>query len=106
MKHKKWVFVSLIIAVFLASFSFTPQAQAQENTPPYQSCWGQASAVFAQMGLMGEHASQQPNPRDGLHNLAVTLYDDGVIEGPSLAALAAWLVSLDPDLTVAACMAE
>ena len=104
MKHKKWIIVPLIIAVFIASFSFTPQAQAQENTPPFESCWGQASAVFAQLGLMGEHASQQPNPRDGLHNLAVYLYGDGVIEATTLAALAAWLVSINPDLTVEACM--
>lgn len=104
MKHKKWIFVSLIIAVFIASFSFTPQAQAQGNTPPFESCWGQASVVFAKMGLMGEHASQQENPRAGLYNLAAALYKDGVIEAPTLAALAAWLVSIDPDLSVEACM--
>ena len=68
------------------------------------ACWGQATAVFAQMGEMGLHASQQPTPRDGLANLASYLYDDGVIDAPTLQALGAWLVSIDPDLTVAACM--
>lgn len=55
------------------------------------SCWGQASAVFAQMGLMGEHASQQANPRQGLANLARELYDAGVILEPTLAGLGAFV---------------
>lgn len=67
-------------------------------------CWGQATAAFAQMGEMGEHASQQANPRDGLANLADALYDDGVIDEPTLQALGAWLVEIAPDLTVEACM--
>ena len=95
------MFVSLIVAVFVASLTFTPQAQA---SPPWESCWGQASAVFAQMGYMGEHASQQEEPRDGLYNLAFYLYDAGVLSEPSLAALGAYLVSIDPRLTVEACM--
>jgi hypothetical protein len=69
-----------------------------------QDCWGQATAAFAQMGKMGEHASQQVQPRDGLANLAHYLYDEGVIDAPTLQALAAYLVSVDPDLTVEACM--
>jgi len=69
-----------------------------------QACWGQASAAFAQMGEMGEHASQQATPRDGLARLAGYLYNDGVIDAPTMQALGAWLVSIDPDLTVEACM--
>jgi hypothetical protein len=69
-----------------------------------QACWGQASAVFAQMGEMGKHASQQPTPRVGLANLARSLYADGILDAPTLPALAAFLVSIDPDLTVEACM--
>lgn len=69
-----------------------------------QACWGQATAVFAQMGKMGEHASQQAEPRDGLANLARYLYEDGVIEAPTLQALGEFLVSIDPDLTVGTCM--
>lgn len=61
-------------------------ASAQGN-----SCWGQATAVFAQMGLMGEHASQQDEPRAGLGNLAQILFDMGVISEPTLAALGAYL---------------
>jgi len=69
-----------------------------------QDCFGQATAAFAKMGEMGEHASQQANPRDGLANLARYLYDEEVLDAPTLQALAAWLVSIDPDLTVEACM--
>jgi len=68
------------------------------------ACWGQASAAYAQTGTMGQHASQQATPREGLANLAGYLYDDGVIDEPTLQALGAWLVSIDPSLTVEACM--
>lgn len=66
-------------------------------------CWGQATAAFAQMGVMGKHASQQPTPRAGLANLAVSLYNDGAIEAPTLQALGSYLVSIDPDLDVESC---
>lgn len=101
MKQKKWMFVILIIAVFIASFTFTPRAQAN---PPFESCWGQATKVFAMMGKMGEHASQQEEPRYGLYNLAVEFYKVGIIDEPSMAAFGAYLVSVDPELTVEACM--
>jgi len=69
------------------------------------ACWGQATAVFAQMGEMGEHASQQPTPRAGLANLAKDLYyEEGVLDAPTIQALGAWLVEIDPALTVEACM--
>lgn len=70
-----------------------------------QDCWGQATAAFARMGEMGPHASQQTEPRDGLTNLARDLYyEEGVLDAPTIQALAAYLVSVDPDLTVEACM--
>lgn len=74
--------VSLIVALIVISVP----AFAQGN-----SCWGQASAVFGQMGLMGEHASQQDEPRVGLARLARELYDVGVIPEPTLAALGAFV---------------
>ena len=67
------------------------------------ACWGQATATFAQMGEMGTHASQQAEPRAGLANLAVLLYNDGVLDAPTMQALGAYLVSIDPDLTVESC---
>jgi len=70
-----------------------------------QACWGQATAAFAQMGKMGPHASQEATPRDGLANLANYLYyEAGVLDAPTLQALGAYLVSIDPDLTIEACM--
>lgn len=52
-----------------------------------QSCWGQATKVFAQLGEMGPHSSGQPSPRLGLANLARALYDLGVISAPTMEAL-------------------
>jgi hypothetical protein len=66
------------------------------------ACWGQASAVFAQMGLMGEHASQQPNPRLGLRNLARALSDAGVIPDDSMESLGAF-VAEELGLDIDAC---
>ena len=100
MKHKKWMLVTLIIAVFIASFSLAPQAQA---SPPFDACWGQASAVYAKLGYMGEHSSQQEEPRDGLYNLAVYLYNDGIIDEPSLAALGAFVAEAE-GLSIDACI--
>ncbi|MCB0126783.1 MAG: hypothetical protein KDE58_31205 [Caldilineaceae bacterium] len=57
------------------------------------ACWGQATAVFAQTGEMGEHASQEPTPRLGLHNLARALYEAGIIADDSMAALGQFVAS-------------
>jgi len=67
------------------------------------ACWGQASAVFAQMGEMGEHASQQPTPRLGLRNLARALYEAGVIADDSMASLGAFVADA-LGLSIDACM--
>jgi len=95
----KKIIVALALASLFALMLMPVSAKAYTN-----ACWGQATAAFAQMGEMGEHASQQPTPRDGLANLANDLYDAGAIDAPTLQALAAFLVSIDPDLTVEACM--
>lgn len=68
-----------------------------------KACWGQATAVYAAMGEMGEHASQQPTPRLGLANLARILYDMGVIEAPTMQALGAFVAELE-GLSIDACM--
>jgi len=95
----KKIIVALALASLLALMLMPVSAKAYTN-----ACWGQATAAFAQLGEMGYHASQEPTPRDGLGNLANDLYDMGVIDAPNLQALAAFLVSIDPDLTVDACM--
>lgn len=93
--------IVILALVFFFALALVP-APAQAYT---DACWGQATAAFAQMGEMGKHASQQAEPRDGLANLARDLYDDGdgPLDAPTLQALGAYLVGIDPDLDVAAC---
>ena len=67
------------------------------------ACWGQASAVFAQTGTMGQHASQQPSPRLGLRNLARALFEAGTIPDDSMAALGQFVTDA-LGLEVDACM--
>jgi hypothetical protein len=67
-----------------------------------QACWGQASAAFAQMGLMGEHSSSFDTPRLGLRNLARALYDQGLIPDDSMQSLGVFVVD-ELDLGVEAC---
>lgn len=78
---KKGAIAFLVILIML--LSVTPVlADANQS-----ACWGQASAVFAQTGEMGQHASQEPTPRVGLRNLARSLYEGGMIADDSMAAL-------------------
>jgi hypothetical protein len=95
---RKVIAVLALLLILLLVLATAP-ATAYTN-----ACWGQATAAFAQTGEMGEHASQQTNPRVGLANLARYLYYvEGVLDAPTLQALGAYLVSIDPDLTVEAC---
>lgn len=57
------------------------------------ACWGQASRVFAQMGEMGAHSSQQANPRLGLRNLARALADQGILSDDSMASLGSFVAN-------------
>jgi hypothetical protein len=70
--------------------------------PSSQACWGQASAVFARMGVMGEHASGFETPRMGLRNLARTLYAAGVLPDDTMQALGAF-VAAELRLSIDAC---
>jgi len=74
----------LAVAMMFSATWTVPAATAAQNP---QSCWGQASAVFARMGEMGEHASAEPTPRLGLRNLARALFDAGIIADDSMEAL-------------------
>ena len=73
------------------------------GTGQSDACWGQATAVFARTGVMGEHASQQPTPRLGLRNLARALADQGMIADDSLQALGQFVASA-LGLRIDACM--
>jgi hypothetical protein len=77
-----------------------PGAQATAND---RACWGQATQVFARMGLMGAHASQFPTPRLGLRNLARALHEQNIIPDDSMQALGRF-VAAELGLSIGACM--
>jgi hypothetical protein len=79
----------LLVLVLLVSVVFV--STAAQAAPSDEACWGQASAVFAQTGEMGEHASQQETPRLGLRNLARALDDAGIIPDDSMQSLGAFV---------------
>jgi hypothetical protein len=91
--------VTMIVLVFLMAIMAIPVAADADD----YACWGQATAVFAQTGEMGEHASQQPTPRLGLRNLARALFEAGVIPDDSMQSLGAF-VAAELGLSIDACM--
>ncbi len=78
------VLVVMLVVIMLAAVA--PVQAADDN-----ACWGQASAVFAQMGEMGQHSAEQATPRLGLRNLARYLYGEGIIADDSMQALGAFV---------------
>lgn len=100
MRKKVILAIVLVPALLLSTFFVTGSALAAPND---EACWGQATAVFAQTGKMGEHASEQATPRLGLRNLARALYDAGVIPDDSMQALGAFVAS-ELGLSIGACM--
>jgi len=93
---RKIVFTVCIGAVAATAMSVPVQADGG-------SCWGAASAAFAQLGEMGEHSATQPTPRIGLRNLARSLYEAGVIPDDSMDALGTF-VAETLDLSLEACI--
>ncbi len=86
------------IAVIASSIAVaTPGSATSDN-----ACWGQASAVFAQMGEMGEHSSSFDTPRLGLRNLARDLHSMGVLPDDSLRSLGIFVAQAE-DLSIEAC---
>jgi len=98
---KKGIVLVIVFAMMLV-FTSSAGAASVQAAPDGNSCWGQASAVFARTGVMGEHSSQQANPRYGLRNLARALYDAGVLPNDSLQALGAFVAS-ELGLSIDAC---
>jgi hypothetical protein len=90
----------VIVAVVLVggALAATPSAA----TPSSRACWGQASAVFAQLGMMGEHASGFETPRLGLRNLARALHTAGILPDDTMQALGAFVAD-ELDLSIAPC---
>jgi hypothetical protein len=92
---------SLLVAALTGALALGP-AVASTAAPSSNACWGQASKVFAQMGLMGEHSSSFATPRLGLRNLARALAAEGVIPDDSMQALGAF-VAAELGLEIDAC---
>lgn len=90
-----------VAAAFISIFlmSTTVMAGAAQK----QACWGQATKVFAQTGVMGEHASEQPTPRLGLRNLARALFNDGILADDSIQSLGQFVAD-ELGLSIEACM--
>lgn len=88
-----------LITILILILSVTPVLADADDS----ACWGQASAVYAQTGVMGEHASQEPTPRIGLRNLARSLYEANMIAEPTMEALGQFVASAE-GLSIDACM--
>jgi hypothetical protein len=94
---KKLIYLLFYVGIIVLFSGFSGSEKANEK-----ACWGQATAIFAQMGEMGEHASQQPTPRLGLRNLARALYDAGVIPDDSMESLGEFVAN-ELGLRIEAC---
>lgn len=81
---------SLLVAAITGALALGP-AVTSTAAPSSNACWGQASKVFAQMGVMGEHSSSFDSPRLGLRNLARSLHASGDIPDDSMQALGAFV---------------
>jgi hypothetical protein len=93
------LFLLLVLALLVSVLFASTAAQA---APSDEACWGQASAVFAQTGEMGEHASQEETPRLGLRNLARELADAGIIPDNSMQSLGTFVAD-SLGLSIQAC---
>lgn len=91
----------LSAVVLLLSALLIPTAVQAASSD--EACWGQATRVLAQMGKMGEHASEQETPRLGLANLARALYDEGIILDDTMQALGVF-VATELGLSIDSCM--
>ena len=96
-------FAVVFVLMFLMAFSALSVSAGNGNGNGNGACWGQATAVFAQTGEMGEHSSQQATPRLGLRNLARLLADAGVIPDDSMQSLGVFVTN-ELGLTIEACM--
>lgn len=94
------LFMSIIVVSLILLVSISVVAAGPSNS---HACFGQASAVFAQMGEMGDHASGFPTPRLGLRNLARALFDAGVLPDDSMTALGGFVAN-ELGLSIEACM--
>ncbi len=96
-------FTRAVVVVLASAGLLAGASAASASSDQDQACWGQASAVFAQLGEMGSHSATQATPRLGLKNLAEALYADGIIDEPTMAALGAFVATAS-GLSIDACL--
>jgi hypothetical protein len=101
MQLKTTIYGTAAALTMAATLGLAPLTASAAPNP--QACWGQATAVFAATGELGQHASSEPTPRLGLANLARALYAQGTIPAPTMQALGAF-VAAQLGLSIDACM--
>ena len=94
MKRARRIIVhSLILALFLVAATYAP---AFADGPTNPNCWGKVTSQRAStVHDVGEHASNQAEPRAGLGNLARTLYELGITSGPHVSYMGSFLATVD-----------
>lgn len=75
-----------VLLVLMVLGGLAPAAVAQSPHGENKNCWGVVSAQRARTGGLGEHSSQQENPRLGLGNLSRLLGFDHISEMGSFLA--------------------
>lgn len=73
------ILIAAMLVVMLLG-GLAPAAAAQSPQGEGKNCWGVVSAQRARTGGLGEHSSQQENPRLGLGNLTRILEFDHISE--------------------------
>ena len=101
MQLKTTIYGTAVALTMAAALGLAPLTASAAPNP--QACWGQATAVFGATGQLGQHASSEPTPREGLANLARALFDQGVIPAPTMQALGAF-VAAQLGLSIDACI--
>jgi hypothetical protein len=98
---KKFVMIATLLAlVFALVVPLSVQADSVD------ACFGLVAAAYGKAGIQGEHASSfAGEPRIGLANLAVFLYEQGTISEPTMTALGIWLNQVE-QLNIAVCEVE
>ncbi|MDJ1421631.1 MAG: hypothetical protein M5U10_06920 [Candidatus Methanoperedens sp.] len=60
----------MLISILVALFAAISAQQALADAPANPQCWGVVTSQLAKEGGVGEHASNQEEPRAGLGNIA------------------------------------
>ena len=85
-----------LLLVALPTLAISSASVAGPGGSVPSNCWGVVTSQLARAddGL-GEHSSNQSNPRFGLGNVAKLFFDLGLIDDPHVSDLGALLAQLD-----------